>query len=43
MKGASITVSPIYYRDYLEKRFGPIPDVRQAFAKVGEHGDFNQA
>ncbi len=40
MKGASITVSPIYYRDYLEKRFGPIPDVRQAFAKVGEHGDF---
>lgn len=40
MKGMSITVSPSYYRDYLEGRFGPIPDVRQAFAKLDGREDF---
>lgn len=37
MKGTSITVSPRYYRDYLEGRFGPIPDVRRAFARMDGH------
>lgn len=40
MKGTSITVSPSYYRDYLERRFGPIPDVRGAFAELDGNGDF---
>jgi len=40
MKGTSITVSPSYYRDYLEGRFGPIPDVRKAFAMLDGREDF---
>ena len=33
-RATSITISPDYYRDYLQARFGNIPDVRRAFALV---------
>lgn len=40
IKAASITISPDYYRDYLERRFGGIPDIRRAFAAVSGRQDF---
>ncbi|MBQ3302781.1 MAG: helix-turn-helix transcriptional regulator [Eggerthellaceae bacterium] len=40
LKATSITISPDYYRDYLQQRFGAIPDVREAFAKVDGRKDF---
>lgn len=40
VKATSITISPDYYRDYLQQRFGSIPDVREAFAKVDGRKDF---
>ncbi len=37
-RASSITISPDYYRDYLQSRFGDIRDVREAFIKVdGKH------
>ena len=39
-RATSITISPDYYRDYLQARFGNIPDVRRAFALVDGHTDF---
>ncbi|MBR2834568.1 MAG: helix-turn-helix transcriptional regulator [Coriobacteriales bacterium] len=40
VKASSITISPDYYRDYLQQRFGSIPDIRRAFAKVDGKKDF---
>ena len=39
-RATSITISPDYYRDYLQARFGNIPDVRRAFALVDGRTDF---
>ena len=36
---SSITISPDYYRDYLQSRFGEIEDVRKAFAGVDGRRD----
>lgn len=36
---SSITISPDYYRDYLQSRFGKMDDVRAAFAKVDGRRD----
>ena len=37
-RASSITISPDYYRDYLQSRFGNVKDVREAFIKVdGKH------
>lgn len=40
VKATSITLSPDYYRDYVRQRFGSVPDVRAAFAKVDGRKDF---
>lgn len=40
VKATSITITPDYYRDYLRKRFGTVPDVRPAFAKMDGRRDF---
>lgn len=42
MRGTSICISPDYYRDVLQARFGDIPDVRRAFALVDGAGDFHE-
>lgn len=39
VRATSITISPDYYRDYLQARFGAIPDVRRAFALVDGRQD----
>lgn len=39
-RGTSITMSPDYYRDYLQARFGKLPDVRRAFELVDGSRDF---
>lgn len=40
IRATSMTISPDYYRDYLKKRFGDIPDMRQAFSLVDGRQDF---
>ncbi|WP_051353736.1 helix-turn-helix domain-containing protein [Atopobium fossor] len=40
IKATSITISPDYYREYLQRRFGTIPDVREAFIKIDGRKDF---
>lgn len=40
IRGASITISPDYYRDALSVRFGDVPDVRRAFELVDGAHDF---
>lgn len=39
LQATSITISPDYYRDRLQIRFGDIPDVRRAFALVDGRQD----
>lgn len=39
-RATSLTISPDYYRDYLQGRFGNIPDVRRAFALIDGRRDF---
>lgn len=39
-RATSMTISPDYYRDYLQARFGDIPDVRHAFKLVDGRRDF---
>lgn len=38
-EAVSITVSPAYYRDYLQRRFGPLEDLRRDFALVDGRRD----
>lgn len=40
IRATSMTISPDYYRDYLQSRFGNIPDMRRAFSLVNGRQDF---
>lgn len=42
LRGTFITISPDYYRDNLQARFGNIPDIRLAFATVDGIQNFHE-
>lgn len=42
LRGTFITVSPDYYRDKLQARFGNVPDIRHTFAAVDGMQDFHE-
>lgn len=40
IKATSLTISPDYYREYLQQRFGSVPNIPEAFAKMDGRKDF---
>lgn len=40
LRGISITLSPDYFREYLTRRFGSIPDIYHAFAAIDQQRNF---